>query len=260
MCEVDRILNAKSNWEIFLRNTEKSIDSSLIRKRFREMAVIVHPDKSSLPGAEAAFKRLYEAYEALMSASRNRMFEESVDSSNSAETNDRNDVRFSKKRHQNDDYTNTCKTNAYKESPNKTAKKKYSFEEFMRKWEAAEHEFILQNKASSKHLKKKMKKRTYNFDDNSDAHVEMTEEELVQIDENCSKWRSFVTSNSHPKASSVEANSLSSSSIVENVESKPIDSSLKFCCMLCRRAFPSSSSLMRHESESLLHKNNLALL
>ena len=45
-----------------------SADEAMIRKSYRMMAKLLHPDKCSLPEAEAAFKRVKDAFESLLAA------------------------------------------------------------------------------------------------------------------------------------------------------------------------------------------------
>ncbi|KAK4467794.1 hypothetical protein MN116_008720 [Schistosoma mekongi] len=65
--EINRIKNAKNNYERLGVNITAS--SEEIRKAFRRLAFILHPDKNNAPGSEEAFKILVKAKDALLSLS-----------------------------------------------------------------------------------------------------------------------------------------------------------------------------------------------
>ncbi|KAH8857079.1 DnaJ likeubfamily C member 27 [Schistosoma japonicum] len=65
--EINRIKNAKNNYERLGVNITAS--SEEIRKAFRRLASILHPDKNNAPGSEEAFKILVKAKDALLSLS-----------------------------------------------------------------------------------------------------------------------------------------------------------------------------------------------
>lgn len=60
-CEVQRVLRAKSDYDVL--QLEPGADAAAVRRRFREMAVTLHPDKCRLPGASDAFQRLVLAFQ-----------------------------------------------------------------------------------------------------------------------------------------------------------------------------------------------------
>uniref|UniRef100_A0A7S4BUW2 J domain-containing protein n=1 Tax=Chrysotila carterae TaxID=13221 RepID=A0A7S4BUW2_CHRCT len=45
-----------------------AFDPAAARKRFRQLARVLHPDKCPLPNAETAFKRINDAFQAVMKA------------------------------------------------------------------------------------------------------------------------------------------------------------------------------------------------
>ncbi|XP_039003437.1 uncharacterized protein LOC120130222 [Hibiscus syriacus] len=54
------IYGSEKDWYGILQ-TEQLADESLIKKQFRKLALLLHPDKNKFPGAEAAFKLIGEA-------------------------------------------------------------------------------------------------------------------------------------------------------------------------------------------------------
>ncbi|KAE8718624.1 Bifunctional 3-dehydroquinate dehydratase/shikimate dehydrogenase isoform 1 [Hibiscus syriacus] len=54
------IYGSEKDWYGILQ-TEQSAGESLIKKQFRKLALLLHPDKNKFPGAEAAFKLIGEA-------------------------------------------------------------------------------------------------------------------------------------------------------------------------------------------------------
>ncbi|KAK2640700.1 hypothetical protein Ddye_028495 [Dipteronia dyeriana] len=65
VCEVhcaaqDKMLGSDKNWYTILQ-IERSADEMTIKKQYRKLALMLHPDKNKYPGAEAAFKLIGEA-------------------------------------------------------------------------------------------------------------------------------------------------------------------------------------------------------
>lgn len=58
--EIDRILSAKSDYSVL--GLSPGADGAQIRKRYRQIAVTVHPDKCSHPKANEAFHKIVLAY------------------------------------------------------------------------------------------------------------------------------------------------------------------------------------------------------
>jgi hypothetical protein len=62
--EVNRVLEAPSDYAVL--RLAPGVDGATVRKRYREMAVQLHPDKCSVPRASDAFHRLVKAYQQLV--------------------------------------------------------------------------------------------------------------------------------------------------------------------------------------------------
>ena len=61
--EVQRVLKAKSDYAVL--QLAPGTNAALVRRRYREMAVRLHPDKCKVQGASDAFQRLVRAYQQL---------------------------------------------------------------------------------------------------------------------------------------------------------------------------------------------------
>ncbi|GMJ14797.1 hypothetical protein like AT5G27240 [Hibiscus trionum] len=59
-CAKHNIYGSEKDWYGILQ-IEQTADENLIKKQFRKLALLLHPDKNKFPGAEAAFKLIGEA-------------------------------------------------------------------------------------------------------------------------------------------------------------------------------------------------------
>ncbi|KAH7488803.1 hypothetical protein KRP22_008554 [Phytophthora ramorum] len=68
--EVTRILSCSTHYQVLKLqlpgNPPVLVDAQQVRRRYKELAIRVHPDKNRATEAEAAFKRLSGAYECLV--------------------------------------------------------------------------------------------------------------------------------------------------------------------------------------------------
>ncbi|KAK9809297.1 hypothetical protein WJX73_002604 [Symbiochloris irregularis] len=62
--EVARVLAAKSHWDCLQLPLNSTRDA--LKRKYRAMAVALHPDKCKVDGATDAFQRLVQAYQALL--------------------------------------------------------------------------------------------------------------------------------------------------------------------------------------------------
>ncbi|KAI4311136.1 hypothetical protein MLD38_036056 [Melastoma candidum] len=70
-----RSLTCFVDWYLLL-GVEENADGNVIRRRYRELALQVHPDKNDHPDAGIAFKLLAEAYNCLSNAASRKAFDE----------------------------------------------------------------------------------------------------------------------------------------------------------------------------------------
>ncbi|KAK9823968.1 hypothetical protein WJX72_006705 [[Myrmecia] bisecta] len=61
--EVQRVLRSKSDYELL--QLPQGADKATVRKKYKEMAVALHPDKCKVEHATDAFQRLVRAYQIL---------------------------------------------------------------------------------------------------------------------------------------------------------------------------------------------------
>ncbi|KAJ0975639.1 hypothetical protein J5N97_017604 [Dioscorea zingiberensis] len=60
-CSAGAKVNEETDWYGILQ-VEPTAEESLIKKQYRKLALLLHPDKNKFPGAEAAFKLIREAH------------------------------------------------------------------------------------------------------------------------------------------------------------------------------------------------------
>jgi len=61
--EVDRVLNCQDYYEIL--RVDRNATNEELTKNYRKLALVLHPDKNKIPGAEDAFKQIAEAFTVL---------------------------------------------------------------------------------------------------------------------------------------------------------------------------------------------------
>lgn len=66
--EVDRILSAHTDYEVL--NLHPGVDASTVKKRYREMAVKLHPDRCNASGASDAFQKMVKSYKQILKYAR----------------------------------------------------------------------------------------------------------------------------------------------------------------------------------------------
>ncbi|KAL3537956.1 hypothetical protein ACH5RR_001322 [Cinchona calisaya] len=77
-CSADkRILGSEKDWYSILQ-VERLADEVTIKKQYRKLALVLHPDKNKFPGAEAAFKLIGEAHLVLSDRGKRSLFDSKV--------------------------------------------------------------------------------------------------------------------------------------------------------------------------------------
>lgn len=75
----NRINSNQPNWYKILQiedpNQSPAADSDLIKKQYRRLALLLHPDKNRLPYADQAFRLVADAWEVLSTASKKSQFD-----------------------------------------------------------------------------------------------------------------------------------------------------------------------------------------
>lgn len=72
-----RILGSERDWYSILQ-VERFADEMTIKKQYRKLALVLHPDKNKFPGAEAAFKLIGEAHLVLSDHSKRSLFDRRI--------------------------------------------------------------------------------------------------------------------------------------------------------------------------------------
>lgn len=72
---VRRLTVAKTHYEVLGVDDAAAATEESIRRSYRRLALKVHPDKNSAPGAEAAFQKLTTAHEVLSDPARRRAYD-----------------------------------------------------------------------------------------------------------------------------------------------------------------------------------------
>lgn len=73
-CSAGNLINGHTDHYGILQ-VEVSADESLIRKQYRKLALLLHPDKNKFAGAEAAFKLVSEAYKVLSDQTNRQVYD-----------------------------------------------------------------------------------------------------------------------------------------------------------------------------------------
>uniref|UniRef100_A0A1D1ZFM9 DnaJ subfamily B member 14 n=1 Tax=Anthurium amnicola TaxID=1678845 RepID=A0A1D1ZFM9_9ARAE len=73
-CSAEAKVNGSDDWYGILQ-VEPTADESLIRKQYRKLALLLHPDKNKFAGAEAAFKLVGEAHRTLSDQTKRSVYD-----------------------------------------------------------------------------------------------------------------------------------------------------------------------------------------
>ena len=84
---IDRVFEASNEFEVLELPVEWTEDLVTIKKKYRKISLSVHPDKNKHPQADAAFRKVYGAFETLSdsSAQRKLLFSLSIGEASEAE-------------------------------------------------------------------------------------------------------------------------------------------------------------------------------
>lgn len=79
-----RVLGAKTHYDV-LGISRTPFDASELKKAYRSLSLLLHPDKNSDPKADAAFKRLQGAYTVLSDLSKRKQYDTTLPAATSSQ-------------------------------------------------------------------------------------------------------------------------------------------------------------------------------
>ncbi|TMW64810.1 hypothetical protein Poli38472_008977 [Pythium oligandrum] len=223
--------------------------STVVRRRYKELAIRVHPDKNASPNAEEAFKRLSEAYECLANEHSQRVYLVRLLAQTSARRGAKRPrpppPRAPSQRSKPPPPPRRPKRPKTSPSPPPPPTpppppRRRTPEEI---WQAFQRE---EEEQARREFHAKGFEREYKAASSpkpvSNEHDEAERTRVLEsaLDDKASRWHGWTK-----RAETTEETQTSSPPRV-------------ICCLLCRRKFPSEAALSRHEELSTLHRENVA--
>uniref|UniRef100_K3WUD3 J domain-containing protein n=1 Tax=Globisporangium ultimum (strain ATCC 200006 / CBS 805.95 / DAOM BR144) TaxID=431595 RepID=K3WUD3_GLOUD len=296
---VARILRCSDHYEVLqlLPAPQHAVfvDVKQVRRRYKELAIQVHPDKSKSSGmlvqrlmdAEAAFKRLSEAYECLVDEASQRKYLSTVRTGRAPHARAPPQHKrpppppptgpsvYPRKRKKPPQQNERKPPPPPFPPPQREPRRQRTPEEI---WCAFQEE---EERLASEEFHAKGFERTYaassssqraggtetGNENSSSMDVEMQETILNSgLDEKARRWATWRQSPKTPAEETTEnAEASSSASGVKssaNHKIDPVDARTPtavelICCLLCQRKFPTHDALGRHNAFSKLHAANL---
>ncbi|KAK1947572.1 DnaJ subfamily B member 9 [Phytophthora citrophthora] len=243
--ELSRILDCDTHYQVLKLNqsehTAVFTDVHQVRKRYKELAILVHPDKNRAADAEAAFKRLSEAYECLVDETSQRNYLQQL-----RVRRPKSDTQTPKQKYQ---YKRKRKNQSKSEEGPSLPKRRRTPEEIWQEFQRQEEELARQQfqaKGFDRVYESAAKRPTGTSNSSSTGPPEEQQNILdSDLDAKAGNWAAW--SNPTSKRRKIEV----------AVEDATASSTKLICCMLCRRKFRNVEALSRHEMLSKLHLANL---
>uniref|UniRef100_A0AAV1URC9 J domain-containing protein n=1 Tax=Peronospora matthiolae TaxID=2874970 RepID=A0AAV1URC9_9STRA len=257
MAETSRILSCRTHYSVLnldqLNRVPVFVDSQQVRRRYKELAILVHPDKNRATDAEAAFKRLGEAYECLVDETRQRHYLQQLQGrplrSGSTATAQTNRTKWKKKK----------KPQPKKDVGDAIPRRKRTPEEIWREFQREEEELARQQ-FQAKGFDREYGSVSKQPDDPASSITSVEEQQDIldsNLDAKATKWASW----SNPTSKRIRLTTTSGSTLKTDVNSmaetaRNVAATL-ICCALCRRKFATDKALRRHEALSKMHLANV---
>lgn len=248
-----------------------------LRKRYRKLALLVHPDKNKVDGAEEAIKILNNALEVLLSQI---IFEKEEKSSVGKYDSKKAWTSKTTTAAAADD---KCSSERSEDANKRNYQKKSSKMNFVKEWIEEEKKFLAENLKKKVNYESRMKLKINRKAEEEKIRETILGEECEQrqkgIEERANSWKHFSVNISNKKEDISPDHSLcnpssSSSSndtaMSENEHSKADNdsnpdstcymernTSQTPCCFTCNRQFSSMQHLWKHVEVSELHRKNL---
>jgi DnaJ-class molecular chaperone len=238
--QIDDILSSKSVRETLGFNNDLVITEQMLKKRYRILAVKVHPDKSNHTQAGEAFQKLHTAFESLL---------EQTQQSN------KNNVTISDRK------SNQSKQ---RENHSKKGKEHNLKEQYEKRWKEEEFKFHF-NQSQQKELFKKRKlnniiEKNFFVEELNNMRQELINDDdyVNEINERSHSWKKF-SSHTHNSNSNIVKDIH-----LNEIERKDYDDHMTrkirhdcYVCLLCRRQFQSYENIQYHNLYSTLHDSNM---
>ncbi|KAF1322231.1 hypothetical protein FI667_g11466, partial [Globisporangium splendens] len=264
------------------------IDVKQVRRRYKELAIQVHPDKNKSVDAEAAFKRLSEAYECLVDETSQRKYLSTVRAGKVPHprappqhkrpppppTGPPAYPRKRKKKNQEQQNDRKPPPPPFP-PPQREPRRQRTPEEIWRAFQE-EEERLAREEFHAKGFERTCvaspsKQRTEDTEagneNSSSMDAEMQETILNSgLDEKARRWATWRQSPKTPAKGTTEnaeaSSSVSGAKSCVNHETDPVGSTMPaatklICCLLCQRKFPTHDALGRHNAFSKLHAAKL---
>ncbi|KAG7379072.1 hypothetical protein PHYPSEUDO_009080 [Phytophthora pseudosyringae] len=260
--EVSRVLGCTTHFQVLKfdhpGHTPVFIDVQQVRRRYKELAILVHPDKNRAKDAEAAFKRLSEAYECLVDETSQRSYLQQlqVHQPKTGTKSTKHKYKYKRKR--------KTQTEPKSEEGQNFPKRRRTPEEIWQEFQREEEELARQqfHTKGFDRVYESTSKRTAAATDAAASSTVSPEEQQQLLDSDLDKkagnwaaWRQPTSKRMRTEAT-VSEPALETGAGLTTAAGSDASASL-ICCMLCRRKFPTVEALNRHETLSKLHLANV---
>lgn len=258
---VRRVLASSNAFEA-LDLAAEPIDESSARKKYRKLALLIHPDKCKLPDAAAAFRILTDAVDLLTCphAQAELLFKLNA-TKNKDEASLPEKFWWEQKRKR--DY-GACEQQTKKRKKGRGQHKMTSYLDILEEQQEYEREFLKENEKKAKEFhERRMHQiaRREKVRQRMRAHVKQVAQAMEKdVDKRASNWRSFIRAEASvdQSAAKTSPNNASTGHPPTAQKMKKRKPPLKHVCWICRRTFRSPEHLQKHRELSAIHLANLA--
>ena len=240
------ILKAKNAYEV-LQLPKTNLERDALRRQYHNLARQVHPDKNTSSKSEAAFRRLHESYESLLSKL-----------STTLPVNDEKPQPSVNKKSKESNQKKNSDDAGKKTSETRKKKRARPFSEILREWEEEDLRFKKENAETWTKYKQRKMQTKEEYENCEDEPLHIDEESLQNIDRRAQYWRNFSSTMS-PNGRDDNHESCTEESSSSVLSSKQNSNKSLNVCWLCRRKFSSAELLRQHEVMSSLHQLNSLL-